>query len=209
MAPNPEALRELLRAHRPVDVPALPGRRNDRRAGILVPVRFGADPECILTLRAADLDRHAGEVSFPGGRPEPEDRDLEATALREAREELGIASATVLGRLSTMPLYTSEFRLVPFVAALGEEPLVADPVEVARIVTVRLREVFAREAIDAIPWTDRSGESTLSPVFEVDGLVVYGGTAHVLYELLQVAAPMFERPVPSLRPGRHRWSDLL
>ena len=60
---------------------------------MLVPLFLDADgePHAVLTRRRADLRRHAGEISFPGGRRDPEDRDLRETALREAEEEIGLA----------------------------------------------------------------------------------------------------------------------
>ena len=101
------------------------------RAGVLVPLRWRGGLSCTLTLRPGKLRRHGGEVSFPGGRREPEDVSLEATALREAREEIGLTSARVLGRLSSMPVYTSDFRLEPFVAEVPSDAVwTPDPVEV-------------------------------------------------------------------------------
>ena len=115
--PDLPSLAALLAAHPRIDVPALPGRRNHLHAGVLVPLRFvDGDLEVVLTERVATLRHHGGEVSFPGGKPDPEDRDLEHTALREAEEEIGLRGARVLGRLSSIPLYTSDFRLEPFVA---------------------------------------------------------------------------------------------
>lgn len=211
--PSPQAIALALAAYSPVEVPALPGRTNHLRAGVLVPLVWDPRPTVLLTLRAPTI-RHGGEVSFPGGRPEPQDASLEATALREAREELGIGAARVLGRLSSMPVYTSDHRLEPFVAELdADEPLSASDAEVARVLRVELAALLARQHIDALSWHD-DGFEHLSPVFCVDTpedgeLAVYGATAHTLWELLGVVAPLFQSGLPELRAGRFEWRDLV
>lgn len=208
--PDVSVVRAAL-AERPlVEVPALPGRRNHLPAGVLVPVEWVADDlRVILTERAAHLTNHPGEISFPGGRPEPQDESIEATALREAAEEVGLRGATVLGRLSSIPLYTSDFRLEPFVARVPEgAELVPEPGEVASIVRLSIAETLASGSLHAIPW-EHEGERYLSPVFELADKLVYGGTAHALHELLQVVAPLVGTPLPPMTPGRYDWSDVL
>ncbi len=64
-------------------------------AAVLMPITRSESPELVLTLRAAGLSTHGGEVAFPGGRRDPEDRDLLETALREAEEEVGLAPGMV------------------------------------------------------------------------------------------------------------------
>jgi 8-oxo-dGTP pyrophosphatase MutT (NUDIX family) len=206
--PTPQQVRTALARHPTIDFPALPGRRNDQRAGVLVPLSWQPDPVVLLTLRGAHLRRHAGEVSFPGGRRDPQDPSLEATALREAREELGIRTADVLGRLSSMPLYTSEFRLVPFVADVSGAQLRPDPAEVAAVLSLDVRDVLERPHWDGIPYTI-GDEELLSPLFTIDGRHVYGGTAHTLYELLQVLAPLFGREVPPVVESTLGWQDVM
>ncbi|MCQ8242309.1 CoA pyrophosphatase [Rhizosaccharibacter radicis] len=100
---------------------ALPG--TPRRAAVLVPIVPGPAPFVLLTRRAAALRHHPGQVGFPGGRPEPEDGTPERTALREAREEIGLDPATVrlLGRLPDQPTRGSGFSIVPVVGILSPE----------------------------------------------------------------------------------------
>lgn len=73
-------------------------------AAVLMPITRSESPELVLTLRAAGLSTHGGEVAFPGGRRDPEDRDLLQTALREAEEEVGLAPGMVevVGPLSSL-----------------------------------------------------------------------------------------------------------
>jgi len=206
--PTPEAVARCLEAHARVDFPALPGRRNHMRSGVLVPLVWSPEPVCLATVRAATLRHHASEVCFPGGRPDTGDVDLRATALREAHEELGIEGARVLGELSSVPLYTSDFRLHPFVAAIEERPLRVNEAEVAHVLRIPLRELLERGSVDAIPWQAGDFEG-LSPVFELGDHRMYGATAHAFYELLCVVARAFELEAPPLRAGTLRWSDVL
>lgn len=210
MLVSPQRVEAALAAYTPIDVPALPGRHNRFRAGVLVPLRWGDnDLELILMLRPARMRHHAGEVCYPGGRPEPEDLDLFDTARREAHEELGIVVKRRLGQLSSMPLYTSDFRLVPFVAEIEDRPLVPHPGEVAEVLPVSVNALFERPHIDAIGYTwPGEDKPTLSPVFTLGEHVVYGGTAHSVLELLNVLSDVLERPVPRLETGRFTWEDL-
>jgi 8-oxo-dGTP pyrophosphatase MutT (NUDIX family) len=189
---------------------ALPGRRNHLESGVLLPISWGraADPTVIATLRAAHLRHHAGEVCFPGGRPETGDQGLEATALREAEEELGIRDAHVLGELSSIPLYTSDFRLFPFVAQTSTESLVINAAEVAEVLHFSIAAVLARDTIDALAW-EADGLSVLSPIFRIDGHIMYGATAHVFHELLTVVAPLFGTHMPAMATCELTWADVL
>ena len=205
---TPESIRKALAGHSWREVPALPGRTNHLRAGVLVPLAWDPDPVCWLTLRSASLRRHAGEVCFPGGKPEPGDRDLADTATREAVEELGVEVLQMLGRLSSMPLYTSDYRLEPFVAQVDPHQQTLQLSEVVRVLPVDLLSVLTGPPIDAIAYAWR-GEQHFSPVFVLEGHLMYGGTAHAFWELLEVLAPLLGRDPPERVTGRFDWEDLL
>lgn len=112
-----------------------------RQAAVLIPlVRRPEGLAVLLTRRAEHLNDHAGQISFPGGRTDPEDADAVATALREAREEVGIQAdeVEVIGRL---PFYTTvtAYRITPVVGLLDPPRApVFDPAEVAEIFEVPL-----------------------------------------------------------------------
>ena len=74
----------------------------------------------MLTRRRADLRRHAGEISFPGGRRDEEDASLQVTALREAEEEIGLprADANVIGELPATSTFATGYLIHPFVATI-------------------------------------------------------------------------------------------
>ncbi len=111
------------------------------RAAVLVPlVERVQGWFVLLTLRSADLTDHAGQISFPGGRIEPEDPDPIHAALREAEEEIGLPMNHVepVGRLDTW-LTGTGFEVTPIVGLVRPpETLVPDPVEVAEIFEVPL-----------------------------------------------------------------------
>ncbi|HVY16769.1 MAG TPA: CoA pyrophosphatase [Rhodopila sp.] len=88
-------------------------------AAVLVPVVLHDEPTILLTKRTSHLKKHAGQVSFPGGRIDPEDTGPEAAALREAWEEIGLpaSSVAVLGRLEDQVTGTG-FRITPVLATL-------------------------------------------------------------------------------------------
>jgi len=111
------------------------------QAAVLVPIIDRPDGLTILlTQRTAHLTDHAGQISFPGGRVEAEDRDATATALRETAEEIGLPAdrVEVLGRLDTYVTGTG-YEVVPIVGLVRPPfPLVPDPFEVAEVFEVPL-----------------------------------------------------------------------
>jgi len=88
-------------------------------AAVLVAVVLGEQPSVLLTKRTSHLTKHAGQISFPGGRIDPEDNGPEAAALREAQEEIGLdaGSVEVLGRLTDHVTGTG-YRITPVLAVL-------------------------------------------------------------------------------------------
>ena len=88
-------------------------------AAVLVPFVLGAAPSVLLTKRTAHLNRHAGQVSFPGGRIDATDANAVAAALREAQEEIALdpSNVTVLGPLDDF-LTGTGFRITPVVGLL-------------------------------------------------------------------------------------------
>jgi 8-oxo-dGTP pyrophosphatase MutT (NUDIX family) len=88
-------------------------------AAVLVPVVLGEEPSILLTKRTSHLAKHAGQISFPGGRIDPQDSGPEAAALREAQEEIGLdaGSVEVLGRLTDHVTGTG-YRITPVLAVV-------------------------------------------------------------------------------------------
>ena len=151
----------------------------------------GDEPWVVLTRRASHLRHHAGEVSFPGGRREPGDADLWATALREAAEEISLDPGAVrpVGRLDSFVTVGSRSLVCPFVATAARRPeLVGDPAEVERVLHVALSELTDPDTWREEVWSlgeAFGGERTMT-FFELAGDTVWGATASVLRRLLKI-----------------------
>ncbi len=193
--PLPPPLDELMPvrldglARRPLPFPRttdLPGRA----AAVLVLVfpDEAGDARVVLIERPThDGRHHSGEVSFPGGKAEPEDADAVATALREASEEVGLDAAAahvrVIGLLDQLWIPVSDFAVTPVLALADRRPvLVPSPAEVARIVEPPL-ELFTPDVPIAMVERTIRGWPLRYGHYEVDGLSVWGATARVLSQL--------------------------
>ncbi len=162
--------------------------RDEVDAAVLLPLYgWPGEPGLIFTERRADLRRHAGEISFPGGRRDPGDADLGATALREAEEEIGLDQAAVeLGEaLPTTRTFVTSYRIHPFVGRIPhptELDLAPNPDEVETVLTLSLdvlREGYAMRRLV------RRGVPIHTPTYEVEGQLIWGATARILGDFLE------------------------
>jgi 8-oxo-dGTP pyrophosphatase MutT (NUDIX family) len=168
----------------------------DRPAAVLVLVTPGIDGSAvvILTERATYDGLHSGEVSFPGGKVERGDADLEATALREATEEVGLdvaaAGVELLGRLEPLRIPVSRFSITPVLAIARRSPVLhGSTSEVARIIWAPLAAFLPDAPIEIVErqvrdWPLRYGG------YRIDGLHVWGATARILGQLGAVVAEL-------------------
>lgn len=158
-------------------------------AGVLIPIfdRPEAGLTVLLTQRSAELKHHAGQVSFPGGRMEPEDGDIAVTALRETEEEVGIDSAhvSVVGYLPAMPTITgyAVTPVVGLVAAAAVPEVDRTEVEYAFEVPMSfLAEADNRRTVER----DLHGKTVPMVEFQYEQHRIWGATAMMIIEFIKV-----------------------
>jgi 8-oxo-dGTP pyrophosphatase MutT (NUDIX family) len=140
-------------------------------------------PHAVFTRRRGDLRRHAGEISFPGGRRD-EGETLVETALREAHEEIGLPPDAVdlLGALEPTPTFVTNYAIYPFVGLIepGFEWVIgeAEVAEVLELPLDTLRAVYAERRLV------RRGIPFRTPTYEVDGHLIWGATGRIVQDLL-------------------------
>ncbi len=190
--PSEDEIRETLEKREPLRIE--PG--NLKIAAVLVPIflKDGAW-HVLLTRRTQKVEHHKGEISFPGGHRDEEDADLAGTALREAEEEVGIASSEVrvLGRLDDISTITG-FRIRPFVGVIPY-PFAARPApaETAEIFTLPLSRFLAPDSYLRREFK-RDGKPYPVYYFDIDGYNVWGATAKIMVQFLTLVMG-FKEPI--------------
>ena len=128
---------------------------------------------------------HSGQVSLPGGKQEPVDKDRIQTAIREAQEEIGIdpGSIEIIGQLTELFIPASNYMVLPVVGFTTQKPaFVPEPREVEEVIEASLEEFMDREKHKRKDIIVRGNVRLDAPYFEIDGKVVWGATAMILSE---------------------------
>jgi 8-oxo-dGTP pyrophosphatase MutT (NUDIX family) len=158
-------------------------------AAVLVPLH--GDPlTAVFTERRADLRRHAGEISFPGGRQDEPDEDLRMTALREAEEEIGLPASEVelVGALPPVGTFVTGYRIYPFVGKIPRGRVWSlQETEVAQVLEFSLRDLAAGHEMKRLV---RKGVPIKTPTYTVQGHLVWGATGRIVQSLLERLAPI-------------------
>lgn len=177
-----------------------------RRAAVVVAIFRTAPHGVIFVERAAHLRDHPGQIGLPGGGVHAEDPDLQATALRELHEEVGIAAdrACVVAQLPMLAQrHVNNFDVTPFVAVVEPGELTIDPAETAAVFVVPLATIVERGLNEGrVEYGDLRVRSL---VLDYEGRRIWGLTARILHSFVVAWKQLGLRELvePKLSPGPH------
>jgi 8-oxo-dGTP pyrophosphatase MutT (NUDIX family) len=185
-------IRRAIARHTPVLRPQF-----GRAAAVLVPLLPRPEGLHVLfTERSKELRAHAGQISFPGGSVDDVDKDVRAAALREAREEVGLREehVEVLGTIDDCPTFVTGYVITPVVGvvdplaftAAGRYPWEPSPAEIAALHELPLSE-FSKPENLRVEMREREGQQFELYWYTVEGNVVWGATARILNQLIELA----------------------
>lgn len=139
----------------------------------------------LLIERMTYNGHHSGQIAFPGGKAEPNDVDLQATALREFFEETGAdVTPTVIGKLTPVYISVSKFMVQPFVSFVEQKPnFSASAYEVNELIEWEINHLLKPEIIKETTIEPTPGYKIKTPYFDLQGKVLWGATAMMLNEL--------------------------
>jgi 8-oxo-dGTP pyrophosphatase MutT (NUDIX family) len=157
---------------------------------VLIPLYGGESGlVAVFTKRGSDLRRHAGEISFPGGRQDP-DEALWDTALREADEEIGLerGEVSIVGALPPTGTFVTNYAVYPFVGLIESgRSFRPNPREVEQVVELSLADLAAGFEQKRLI---RRGIPIRTPTYTVRGHLIWGATARIVGNLLERLAPL-------------------
>lgn len=163
-------------------------REDHRKSGVLALFYpHESKWQMVFMKRTDDGKVHGGQISFPGGKAEPDDLDATHTALREAEEELGISpsNVSVMGNLSPLYIPPSNFMVYPTVGFMTQRPqFIPEPKEVAAVIETDIDQLLLPETLRKEKIKVRRELVIEAPAFVVNGHVIWGATAMMLNELL-------------------------
>jgi 8-oxo-dGTP pyrophosphatase MutT (NUDIX family) len=172
-------------------------------AAVLVPL-YVEDGElhAVFTKRRDDLRRHPGEISFPGGRQEEGERDLVATALREAQEEIGLApdAVEIVGALQPTPTIATGYAVYPFVGLIDSgQTWTLSPREVAEVIEFPLASLLSGYERRRLL---RRGVPIRTDTYVVGEHLIWGATARILSDLFDRIGPLLGGGAGASNPVR-------
>jgi 8-oxo-dGTP pyrophosphatase MutT (NUDIX family) len=187
---------DALRARLASRAPQTQAEWDARPAAVLVPLyRERSEWRVLLTQRTDLVEHHKGQVSFPGGRVDDDDDDRVQTALREAEEEIGLKPqhVAVLGQLDEL-LTVTQYRITPIVGVIPwPYPFVLSTVELSEVFGAPLRWLADAANLET-QYRDPIAPGRPVPVyyFRYEGHTIWGATARMLLNLLEVVQPLLE-----------------
>jgi 8-oxo-dGTP pyrophosphatase MutT (NUDIX family) len=163
---------------------------NPRKAAVLALFYPNEKEETtfILIERARYKGTHSAQISFPGGKIDVSDTNLQATALREAFEEVGVLSKSikVIRELTDVYIPPSNFLATPFMAYSENKPKFITNYEVENTIEVLLKDLLNESSLTTVNLTTSYMENTDVPCFKLNNYVVWGATAMILSEIKEL-----------------------
>lgn len=187
--PGDVAHRELTSVAGSIRIKAYNDNPNPKQSAVCILLYKKEDEmRFVLTKRHVYEGFHSGQISFPGGKKEEVDLDLEQTALRETEEEIGVTreKMNIFGSLTSVYVPPSGYIVQPYVAMMTEEPVFKpDSFEVDKLIEVALDKLFKSDCILKRDVETSNGAVNV-PCFDFDGEIVWGATAMILNEFRQL-----------------------
>lgn len=164
--------------------------QNPKESAVLLLVHATGDDTSLLFIKRSEyVGIHSGQIAFPGGRHEPEDKDLTHTALRETKEEVGIQVdiEAVIGKLTPLYIPPSNFNVHPYLAYLPLlPPAMPDPKEVSQVFSIRIADLLLPETLQQKTITTSDGHTIDLPCYVVNNQIIWGATSMILNEFLEI-----------------------
>ncbi len=135
---------------------------------------------------------HSGQISLPGGKEENHDQSLVETALREAEEEVGIISkeVKVIGTLTELYIIASNYHVLPVIGFVDQKPqFIPDQTEVVKILEANLTDLTS-QSLKSKEMIVGNNITIESPYYDIHGHIVWGATAMMLSELVDIVRPI-------------------
>lgn len=180
---------ELLKPVTRRNYPAEPDLSKAKPSSVLV-LFYPADESIRLIFIQRPLydGVHSGQIAFPGGAFENDDKDFEETALRETKEEIGIPinDISVIGKLTNLYIPPSNFLVYPYIGYLQNIPQFdPDPQEVQEVFSLDIEELLKKECLQEREVAGRSYKFNV-PCFYLNDRLIWGATSMMLSELLEI-----------------------
>jgi 8-oxo-dGTP pyrophosphatase MutT (NUDIX family) len=139
----------------------------------------------LLTQRASYKGTHSAQISFPGGKVEKTDKNLQETALREAFEEVGIHKddVTVIREMTDVYIPPSNFLATPFIAYANAEPKYLINHEVDSIIEITVNDLLSESSITSITMNTSYMDNIDVPAFSINNKIIWGATGMMLSEI--------------------------
>jgi 8-oxo-dGTP pyrophosphatase MutT (NUDIX family) len=169
------------------------GKQPKRSAVIALLFNENEDLKLLLMKRAKDNTIHSSQISFPGGQEEPYDKNLVETALREVNEEFGIdrKKINIIGQLTPVYISVSNFYVYPFVAILKEKTKIKPNEEVQKVIVANINNLLKDDAKTVRNIKTPYADKLEAPCFIVEGEIVWGATAMMINELLELIKSVY------------------